>query len=142
MDTRGVELYDGRGDPSTCQDVIYTVDSRLPSDDGSVANASWGALSFAVDNFPAFNSTCAAYFRIFDTDDTTTTPLHPVWGRLPATALAMSSFPNAKIFLYLDTDAMLSSSRHSPRPKRSDWDTGASTPACSSGDGRWAPISS
>jgi len=39
---------------------------------------------------------------------------HPVWGRLPATAIAMNHFPNAEILLYIDTDAMLSNGKYTP----------------------------
>lgn len=35
--------------------------------------------------------------------------LHTVWGQLPITSLVLNTFPKAWYLLYLDTDAMLSS---------------------------------
>ena len=116
VDTTGVALHDSRGDASTCRDVIYAADSRVPDGGGSIVDASWGALSFAVGKFPALNSTCAAFFRVsggeFGGDNNGT--LHPVWGRVPATVLAMRTFRGARVFLYLDTDAMLAGPRVGP----------------------------
>lgn len=114
VDTTGVDLYDSRGDVSTCRDVIYTVDSRAPDDGGSIVNASWGALSFVVEKFPVFNSTCSAFFRVSGGAFGDNGTLHPVWGRVPATVLAMRTFRRARVFLYLDTDAMLASPRIGP----------------------------
>ena len=67
-----------------------------------------------VRTFPIFNSTCVAFFHISNKTYYENTGLHPVWGRLPATALVMSDFPKAETLLYMDTDAMLASADHTP----------------------------
>lgn len=110
MNTTGITLLETEGDPTTCKDVIYMADNRSPTENTSHVYPSWKALSYIVQNFPSFNSTCAAYYHI-QKEKT----IHPVWGRLPVTALAMSHFTNAGIFLYLDTDALLANARYTPQ---------------------------
>ena len=67
-----------------------------------------------VEKFPAFNSTCSAFFIVSGGAFGVNGTLHPVWGRVPATVLAMRTFRRASVFLYLDTDAMLASPRVGP----------------------------
>ena len=75
-----------------------------------------------VKTFPIFNQTCAAFFQVStevyrgNRDGSTSGDfgLHPVWARLPASAIAMSYFTAASYFLYMDTDAILTSPNYTP----------------------------
>lgn len=126
MNTTGVTLSHIQGDPTMCKDVIYTGDSRDPfqnfdveGDDESETNVikvGWKSLAYIVRSSPALDgNTCFAFFKVaspwIDQDGR---EFHPVWGRLPATALVMSAFPKADIFLYLDSDALLAFHDKSP----------------------------
>ena len=57
-----------------------------------------------------FNKTCLAFFQIspshFDGIG-----LHSVWGRIPATVVALEMFPSARHLLYVDSDAILAMPR-------------------------------
>jgi galactosyl transferase GMA12/MNN10 family len=112
MNTSGIVLKYIHGDPNSCKDVIYTGHTNDPMGEGqnhTVSAASWKGLSYAVNTFPILNNTCLAFFQIANPflPSGQAMPLHPVWGRLPATALVMKRFPKASILLYLDSDALI-----------------------------------
>jgi galactosyl transferase GMA12/MNN10 family len=119
MDTTGIKLWPIQGNPNVCQDVIYTgnthTDPRIWRRNNMV-HESWKGLSYAVRTFPKLQQTCLVYFQIANPYHPKghSSPLHPVWARLPATAAVMMRFPKAKYFLYLDSDALLASSDHNP----------------------------
>lgn len=111
------------GNSESCTDVIYTCDGRAPvpslmmatsTSNMTMVDASWGAMVL-LSKLPKFNQTCFAFFQLsdqyFGVDGRR---LHMVWGRLPITALVLSLFPKAQYMLYMDTDATLSSARHTP----------------------------
>ena len=111
----GVTLERSQGDPMVCSDVIYLADNRLPTDNTSFVTASWEALSYTVQTFPAFKQTCIAFFHVStEVYSPWKNLLHPVWGRLEATAIAMNYFPKASYFLYMDSDAILASPKFTP----------------------------
>mmetsp|Transcript_34569 Transcript_34569/g.81500 ORF Transcript_34569/g.81500 Transcript_34569/m.81500 type:complete len:379 (+) Transcript_34569:221-1357(+) len=123
MNTTGITISHIQGDPTMCTDVIYTGDSRQPfgskSDDGkgsTLVREGWKSLAHLVRTSSALKgTTCFAFFKISSPwIDQSGTELHPVWGRLPATALVMSTFPKADVFLYMDSDALLASPDNSP----------------------------
>lgn len=123
MDTTGVSLSHIEGDPTTCKDVIYTCHTRDPfeatgeEESGSdMVSQVWKGMSHLVRTSPTLKrSTCFVFFGIASPwIDQTGKEFHPVWGRLPATALVMSAFPKADVFLYMDSDALLSFSDKSP----------------------------
>ena len=147
MNTTGVTLARVQGDPTTCTNVIYTVNTYNPfqnqnqnhkkkkgkknddDDDGNEAKerkeqeniakvVHAKSLRFLVRTSPILkDSTCVAFFVVDDPWMVTRSSkkgrssksyaLHPVWGRLPATAIAMTTFVQAQYFLYLDSDALL-----------------------------------
>ena len=113
MDTTGITIKHIQGDPNSCQDLIYTgynfdatVLANGPKD---FVHATVIAHSFAVKTFPMLNQTCFAFFQVSEPflSKGQTVPLHPVWGRVPATALMMTTFPKANFLLYLDADAAI-----------------------------------
>ena len=114
----GVELHASicgeRSTRETCGDVIYVVDDRLPSSDNTTyIAAQWRALSHIVENFEAFNGTCIAFYDV-KKDVYDARGLHQVWARIEATFAVFDDFPRASHALYMDTDSILSSSRHTP----------------------------
>jgi hypothetical protein len=114
MNTSGIVLSLVEGDPDACTDVIYTADTRLPhARNKTYIDASWDSLSI-ISRLPLFNKTCFAFFHISDEHYQPDVGLHPVWGRIPATALAVKTFPKADVMLYMDTDAILASPRYTP----------------------------
>lgn len=122
MDTTGVTLTSIVGDPTTCKDVIFTGDSRDPfaltgeaSSGHKIVNQVWRTMSSIVHLSPALEETCFAFFQVSNPwIDDDGIELHPVWGRLPATALVMSTFTKADIFLYMDSDALMLFSDKTP----------------------------
>eukprot|EP00531_Pseudo-nitzschia_arenysensis_P015308 CAMPEP_0116136138 /NCGR_PEP_ID=MMETSP0329-20121206/11561_1 /TAXON_ID=697910 /ORGANISM="Pseudo-nitzschia arenysensis, Strain B593" /LENGTH=365 /DNA_ID=CAMNT_0003630979 /DNA_START=157 /DNA_END=1250 /DNA_ORIENTATION=+ len=121
MDTTGVTISRVVGNPSKCKDVIYTGDNRDPfgtsrSDAEEMIYKNWKSTAHIVHTSPAHrDNTCFAYFDVASPwIDSRGRELHPVWGRVPATALMMSSFPQADIFLYMDSDALIASSNDTP----------------------------
>ena len=122
MDTAGVTLSHIQGDPTTCKDVIYTGHTRDPfemteEESGSDMIAQvWKSMSHIVRTSRTLKgNTCFAFFGIASPwIDPNGREFHPVWGRVPATALVMSAFPKADIFLYMDSDALLADSDKSP----------------------------
>eukprot|EP00535_Pseudo-nitzschia_heimii_P006799 CAMPEP_0197184386 /NCGR_PEP_ID=MMETSP1423-20130617/9775_1 /TAXON_ID=476441 /ORGANISM="Pseudo-nitzschia heimii, Strain UNC1101" /LENGTH=377 /DNA_ID=CAMNT_0042635183 /DNA_START=80 /DNA_END=1213 /DNA_ORIENTATION=- len=123
IDTAGVSLTNIQGDPTVCNDVIYTGHTLDPfgataidEQNQDMISKGWEGMAHIVRTSPVLKgSTCFAFFLVsspwIDENDR---ELHPVWGRLPATALVMSAFPNADIFLYMDSDALLASPHKSP----------------------------
>jgi hypothetical protein len=111
MNTSGITLRHIQGDPTSCQDVIYTGHTHDPmtSDLDDFVHASWKGFSHAVNTFKMLNQTCLVFFQIDDPflPHGQSQPLHPVWGRVVATALVMRTFPKANFLLYLDSDAMI-----------------------------------
>ena len=122
MDTTGVTLSNIQGDPTACKDVIYTGHTRDPYEatdeerDSDMIAVVWKSMSHIVRTSRTHKgNTCYAFFGIASPwIDPTGRELHPVWGRVPATALVMSAFPKADIFLYMDSDALLAFSDKSP----------------------------
>jgi hypothetical protein len=119
-DTTDIQLARIHGDPSRCEDVIYTADTRTPlllhgmKEDAFVLGM-WEALTHVIQLEPAMHQTCLAYLRISQPfRDSNVQQLHPVWGRIPATAMVMRFFRRAEYFLYIDTDATLALPNHSP----------------------------
>jgi hypothetical protein len=122
MDTTGVTLSNIQGDPTACKDVIYTGHTRDPyeateeeNDSDMIAHV-WKSMSHIVRTSRTHKgNTCFAFFGIASPwIDPTGREFHPVWGRVPATALVMSAFPKADIFLYMDSDTLLAFSDKSP----------------------------
>ncbi|MGK3738333.1 MAG: hypothetical protein ACI90V_005180 [Bacillariaceae sp.] len=126
MNTTGVTLSHIQGDPTTCTDVIYTGNSRNPfksttviddenendeqDDEGAtIVRNGWKSLAHIVRTSPILKQdTCFAFFLVPSPwIDHRGNEIHPVWGRLPATALVMKAFPKADFFLYMDSDALL-----------------------------------
>ncbi|CAB9513083.1 expressed unknown protein [Seminavis robusta] len=117
INTSGVVLSHIQGDPTRCRDVIYTGDSRDPAtanQENDYVHETWKGMAHVVRTAPILNQTCLVFFQIGVPFVNTDLELHPVWGRLPATALIMQLFQRATVFLYLDTDALLASPHHSP----------------------------
>lgn len=121
IETDGVTLSQIVGNPSVCKDVIYTGDSRDPfgatvEDKGiRMIKSGWKGTSHLIRNAPALQgNTCFAFYRVASSWIHEGKELHPVWGRLPATALVMSAFPKAEVFLYMDSDALLAFPDKSP----------------------------
>jgi len=120
MDTRGITLSRVVGNPATCKDVIYSGDSRDPfkpgrSESEEIIYQGWKGMAHVVHFSPALSNTCFVFFQIASPwIDSRKRELHPVWGRLPATSLVFDAFPNADIFLYMDTDALLAFNTKSP----------------------------
>jgi len=122
MNTSGVTLSHIQGDPTTCKDVIYSGNTRNPfksstidddndkdENDSTIVRKQWKSLARIVRTSPSLRqSTCFAYFIVSSPwIDHRGNEMHPVWGRIPATALVMEAFPKANIFLYMDSDALL-----------------------------------
>mmetsp|Transcript_93727 Transcript_93727/g.190823 ORF Transcript_93727/g.190823 Transcript_93727/m.190823 type:complete len:382 (-) Transcript_93727:48-1193(-) len=114
MNTDGVVLSHIQGDPTICTEVIYTGNSRDPFVAGDDSEAEivikgWKALAHIVRTSPALKeTTCFAFFKISTPwIDDRGRKFHPVWGRLPGTALVLAAFPKADFFLYMDSDALL-----------------------------------
>ena len=134
MNTTGITLSHIQGDPTTCTDVIYTGNSQNPfkstiivddendendengkdeqQEDGDGANIvrnGWKSITHVVRTSPILKkNTCFAFFLVPSPwIDRRGNEIHPVWGRLPATALVMKAFPKADYFLYMDSDALL-----------------------------------
>jgi hypothetical protein len=121
MDTSGISIVRLHGNPSKCKDVIYTGDTRLPllpelKEKDSFVHAAWEILSHIVHLSPAMAETCLVFFQISTPfiDIITNQTLHPVWGRVPATALMMQYFGRANYFLYMDSDAVLATPNYTP----------------------------
>lgn len=123
IDTTGVSLTNIQGDPTMCNDVIYTGHSldpmgaaRTDEKDQSMISSGWESMAHLVRTSPLLKgNTCFAFFLVSSPwIDQSGIEFHPVWGRLPATALVMSAFPKADIFLYMDSDALLASQDKSP----------------------------
>ena len=123
IDTSGVILSHIQGDPTTCKDVIYTGHTLDPFEVAGEDKASsdmitrtWESMAYIIRTSPALKQTsCLAFFGVSSPwIDQNGKEFHPVWGRLPATALVMSAFPQADIFLYMDSDALLSFPDKSP----------------------------
>ena len=120
IDTTGIDEVILLGNSSTCSDIIYTCDGRLPnysttSQDRSIVDSSWDAM-VELSRVPIFNQTCFAFFHLSNSHFTTDgkTGIHMVWGRIPSTALVIELFPQAQYMLYLDTDAILMSADYTP----------------------------
>ena len=119
IDTSGIETtFQILGNPNTCVDVIYTCDGRIPTstaENRSIVDASWDIM-VKISYIPKFNQTCFVFFQLSDQYFTTNERegIHMVWGRLPATAMVLSIFREAQYMLYLDTDAVFSSSKYTP----------------------------
>lgn len=123
MKETGVSLTTIQGDPSKCTDVIFMVDSRDPFTGEGEDDRDFRAISKVVESMEYITrtssalrrSTCFAFVKISSPFiDSNGKELHPVWGRLPATALVMSVFQKADIFLYMDSDAILAFSDKTP----------------------------
>jgi len=73
-------------------------------------NRGWESLAYLVRTSPELKrNTCAVFFIIHSPlRHKNGNEMHPVLGRVPATALVMTAFPNADVFLYMDSDALLS----------------------------------
>ena len=120
--TTEVTLSHTAGDPTTCVDVIYTGHTQDPFDvtmeerGSDMVNRGWEGMAYLVRTSPALKrNTCLVYFTIHSPlKHESGKEMHPVWGRVPATALVMTAFPNADIFLYMDSDALLSFPDKSP----------------------------
>jgi hypothetical protein len=115
INSTGVTQQFVKGDQSLCKEVIYTADTRLPSNSTTktIVDASWDAFAY-LSGRPIFNQTCFAFFHISsDVYDANDGP-HPVWGRIPATSLVMTSFPQVEYMLYIDSDAMIASANYTP----------------------------
>ncbi len=121
MDTTGVTLSRVVGNPSTCKDVIYTGDNRDPfgterTESEEIIYRGWKSTAHVVHTSPALmENTCFVFFDVASPwIDSKGRELHPVWGRVPATALVLSAFPQADIFLYMDSDALIAFSNETP----------------------------
>jgi len=123
IDTDGVTLSHIQGDPTTCKDVIYTGHTLDPfpaagEDKGSseMVTRTWESMAYIIRTSPALKgNSCYAFFGVSSPwIDRSGREFHPVWGRLPATALVMAAFPQADVFLYMDSDALLSFPDKSP----------------------------
>ena len=130
----GVTLPHVVGDPRTCEDVVYTGYTTDPADGArpdvfwrtktgkvrlrkaGMVHRGWNGTAHLLRTAPALRRTCGAFFRIPTplTDGTDGPALHPVWARLPATALVLAAFPRAETFLYVDADGLLASPDASP----------------------------
>jgi len=110
INSSSVELREIVGDPEVCTDVIYTGDNRDYGNTSTFVGAHWMGLTNLVKNHKNKTTICAAFFKIpnpfLDVQDGVQRQLHPVWARLPATALIMNTFLQATHFLYMDTDAL------------------------------------
>ena len=116
MDTSGVSLFSVQGDPTKCKDVIYSADTRDPYSDVEWLSKGIESMEYITHASSVLReSTCYAFVKISSPFlDSSGRKLHPVWGRIPATALVMNVFPNAEIFLYMDSDALLPFSSNTP----------------------------
>eukprot|EP00957_Ditylum_brightwellii_P143866 10962685-Ditylum_brightwellii.AAC.1 len=52
----------------------------------SISDSNWDAM-LIISHLPVFNQTCFAFFHISDQHYQPIVGLHPMWGRIPATAL-------------------------------------------------------
>ena len=118
INTTGISLRMIQGDPNLCRDVIYTGHNHDatggPDQRDDFVKEGWKGLSYAVKAFKMLSQTCLVYFQVANPLHQDGIALHPVWGRLPATALMMQTFPKAKFLLYFDSDAIIASPDQNP----------------------------